>query len=297
MQITVFTPTYNRGYIIENLYKSLQKQTFRDFEWLVIDDGSIDNTEELFKEWKNEKNFFKIRYYKVENGGKHRAINKAIDLANGDVFFIVDSDDYLIPTALEKVASWFRTIENQVGFCGVSGNRGRTEIDVIGTTFKGDYIDATSLERNQFHITGDKAEVFYTHVLKKYKFPEYEGERFISEATVWEKMAYEGYKIRWFNETIYICNYLEDGLTQNMIQTFAKSPRGTALYMKQQIKFHNCGLKGKMAYYNLYYSFVKSQLNLKEAAAHMETSLFTMIASVILAETKKRLTGWRFYAN
>ncbi|MFC5773360.1 glycosyltransferase family 2 protein [Ectobacillus antri] len=297
MQITVFTPTYNRGYIVENLYKSLQKQTYNNFEWLVIDDGSIDNTEELFTEWAHEKNLFPIRYYKVENGGKHRAINKAIDLANGEVFFIVDSDDYLVPTALEKVASWFHTIENQDGFCGVSGNRGRTEIDVIGTTFTGEYIDATSLERNQFQITGDKAEVFYTHVLKKYKFPEYEGERFISEATVWEKMAYEGYKIRWFNETIYICNYLEDGLTQNMIQTFAKSPKGTARYLKQQIQFHNCNWKGKMSYYNLYYSFVRSEVTLKQAAVHMEISLFTMITSVTLVKIKNMLSGWRFYAN
>ena len=67
-KITVFTPTYNRGYIIENLYRSLQRQSFTDFEWLVVDDGSSDNTEELFKIWSNEKNIFEIRYYKKQNG-------------------------------------------------------------------------------------------------------------------------------------------------------------------------------------------------------------------------------------
>ena len=106
MKITVFTPTYNRGYIIENLYKSLQKQTFTDFEWLVVDDGSIDNTEELFDRWKKEDNNFNIRYYKKENGGKCRAINYALDKAKGELFFTVDSDDYLTNDALEKINKW-----------------------------------------------------------------------------------------------------------------------------------------------------------------------------------------------
>ena len=216
MKITVFTPTYNRGYIIEKLYKSLQQQTSTDFEWLVIDDGSSDHTEELFNTWRSEKNPFAIRYYKTENGGKHRAINKATDLAKGELFFIVDSDDYLVDDALESIIKWDKSIENKESFCGISGNRGKNKAEFIGTTFEGEYIDATSLERSQYNITGDKAEVFYTDILKRYKFDEIDGEKFITEATVWDRMANDGYKIRWFNKTIYICDYLEDGLTQNL---------------------------------------------------------------------------------
>ena len=103
MRITVFTPTYNRGYIIENLYHSLQKQTFQDFEWIVIDDGSTDDTASQFEKYKLEENFFPIIYERVENGGKHRAINLGMKKARGDLFFIVDSDDYLTETALEKI--------------------------------------------------------------------------------------------------------------------------------------------------------------------------------------------------
>ncbi|WP_242219263.1 glycosyltransferase family 2 protein [Bacillus cereus group sp. BfR-BA-01380] len=287
MRITVFTPTYNRGYIIEKLYRSLQEQTYTDFEWLVIDDGSSDNTEELFRLWTVEENPFPVRYYKVENGGKHRAINKATDLAEGELFFIVDSDDHLTKDALENIENWERNLENKELFCGVSGNRGRQATDFLGTTFEGEYVDATSLERTKYNITGDKAEVFYTNILRKYKFCEFEGEKFITEATVWEKMAHDGYKIRWFNKTIYICDYLEDGLTKNMKEIFAKSPKGTAYYIKQQIKFYKCNVKGRLSYYNLYYDFVKSNLKLGQAAKYLEIQPVTLIFSIFLVKCKK----------
>ena len=127
MKITVFTPTYNRGYAIEKLYRSLQRQSFKDFEWLIVDDGSTDNSEELIKNWICEENDFPIRYYKQENGGKCRAINRGLDLACGKLFFTVDSDDYLTDNALERINYWENTIANQPGFCGVAGNRGISE--------------------------------------------------------------------------------------------------------------------------------------------------------------------------
>ncbi|MBO1512368.1 glycosyltransferase family A protein [Metabacillus bambusae] len=286
MKITVFTPTYNRGYTIEKLYRSLQQQTFTDFEWLVIDDGSMDSTEELFKEWFDEKNSFVIRYYKVENGGKHRAINKATDIAKGELFFIVDSDDYLVQDALESIIKWEHNLENNESYCGISGNKGQNKLDYIGTTFDGEYIDATSLERNKFNITGDKAEVFYTNILKKYKFDEIEGEKFITEATVWDRMAHDGYKIRWFNETIYICDYLEDGLTKNMKEIFSKNPKGTAVYIKQQIKYYNCNLKAKFSYYNLYYEFVKDRLGINQVANYLEIKTLTLLTAISLVKCK-----------
>ena len=103
MRITVFTPTYNRGYTIERLYRSLQRQVFDDFEWIVIDDGSNDNTEALFQTFLRTKNQFPITYKKVSNGGKHRAINLGVQMAQGELFFIVDSDDYLTDRALEEI--------------------------------------------------------------------------------------------------------------------------------------------------------------------------------------------------
>ena len=146
-KITVFTPTYNRAYIIETLYRSLQRQTYRDFEWLVVDDGSADNTKELFEAWQQEDNFFPIRYVKQENGGKCRAINKGLELADGELFFTVDSDDYLTDDALEKVAAWDAELPNKEQYCGFVGNRGTTPTETPNHLFKGGYHDGTALDR------------------------------------------------------------------------------------------------------------------------------------------------------
>ena len=121
-KITVFTPTYNRAYIIETLYRSLQRQTYRDFEWLVVDDGSADNTKELFEAWQQEDNFFPIRYVKQENGGKCRAINYGLELAKGKLFFNVDSDDYLTEDAIEKLLSWEAGLPEDQKFCANCGS-------------------------------------------------------------------------------------------------------------------------------------------------------------------------------
>ncbi|MFE5321199.1 glycosyltransferase family 2 protein [Paenibacillus sp. NPDC056579] len=294
MKITVFTPTFNRGYIIEKLYRSLQAQTFTDFEWLVIDDGSEDNTMELFKRWMADTNPFTIRYFKVENGGKHRAINKATDLAKGELFFIVDSDDTLTEDALESVVSWELGLENKAAYCAVAGNKGISEKDLWGTTFDGSYMDATSLEREKYNITGDKAEVFFTKVIKEYKFCEFEGESFITECTVWDKMAADGYKIRWFNKIIYLCDYLPDGLTNSGDTVFANNPQGTAYLYKQQIEYYKLNLKDRLSSYNAYYQLVKCNVGLKLAARYLEIHMITLVWALFLVACKNILIGRRF---
>lgn len=248
MKITVFTPTYNRGYIIENLYRSLQRQTFCDFEWIVIDDGSNDNTEVLFDTWQKESNSFSITYKKVENGGKHRAINKGVQTAIGELFFIVDSDDYLSDNALEKIVEVEHTIPHDEKhlFCGVCGLKAFSKDKIVGTTFEGQFLDITCLDREKNSISGDKSEVFYTEVMKKYPFPEFEGENFVTECVVWDKMAWDGLKLRFFNDIVYFCDYLPDGLTHQGDQLYEKNPKGWWLYLYQSILF------GKIKKYDIY---------------------------------------------
>ncbi|GBG07669.1 LPS biosynthesis protein [Paenibacillus agaridevorans] len=297
MKITVFTPTYNRGYIIGKLYQSLCDQTCKEFEWLVIDDGSADETESLFKTWAKEKNSFEINYLKVENGGKHRAINKAVQLARGKLFFIVDSDDCLTEDAIAKIVKWEESLEGNGRFCGVSGNRGATPYQMHGTSFAGDYVDATSLERKKLGITGDKAEAFYTQLLRKYKFVEIEGENFMTEATVWDKMAYDGYKLRWFNDVIYISEYLEDGLTRNAKDVFSKNPKGTAYYFKLQIKHYRYNWWARLANYNLYYELVKDRNTTNQAAKFLEIPLFILKIAIHLTKLKRWLFRGVSYGN
>lgn len=271
MRITVFTPTYNRGYTIERLYRSLQRQVFDDFEWIVIDDGSNDNTEALFQTFLRTKNQFPITYKKVSNGGKHRAINIGVQMAQGELFFIVDSDDYLTDRALEEIDKIEKSIpESEKSlFAGVCGQRGYSADQQIGKTFQGEILDITSLERQKYGISGDKAEVFYTQIMKDHPFPSFENEKFITECVVWDKIAIEGHKLRFFNAIIYITEYLPDGLTAHSEQLFLDNPKGYGLYL------HQCGMWGKFfgvqkwnAYLKYYYQF-REKLKFSEIAKNL----------------------------
>lgn len=266
-KVTVFTPTFNRGYILNQCYESLKKQTNKNFEWIIIDDGSTDNTEEIVSKWLTEENDFNIKYLKTKNGGKHRAINKGLDLASGFLFFIVDSDDYLTEDAIEKVIMAEKTInESKEKFAGIAMTKGYSINEMVGTTFKGEYIDATSLERQKYNINGDKAEIFYTDILRKNKFPEFEGENFVTEALVWNRIAKQGYKIRWSQDIIYICQYREDGLTKKGIDLYKSSPKGLCLYIKEYIQNLNLGLLRKCLQYEFYSRAIYNHENLKQAA-------------------------------
>ena len=288
--ITIFTPTFNRAYIIENVYKSLKAQTFKEFEWLVVDDGSSDKTENLFKEWQNQDNFFKIKYYKTDNGGKHRAINFGIQYAQGDKFFIIDSDDYIFENTLQRVSEWFETIKGkELEFCGVAGNRGKNSTDIWGTTFEGNTLDSTYLDNINNNITGDKAEIYFTDVLRKNKFPEFQNEKFIQEGAVWYELANQGYKLRYFNEIIYITEYLEDGLSANPTRMRLENPQGFAFVLKQQIKYYKKNHVRQMSNYSVYYNAVKSKTTFKDAAKYLKISKTFLFISVYVTKTKNKL--------
>lgn len=257
MKVTVFTPTYNRAYIIENLYRSLQRQTCRDFEWLIVDDGSSDNTEEVIKKWQNEENDFPIRYYKKENGGKCRAINYGVDFAEGLLFFNVDSDDYLTDDAIEKVIRWEENLPKDKKYCGVVGNLGTSETETPNTPWPEPYRDANLLERYEEYtphpIDGERAWVFYTEIQKKYKYPEFEGENFITPAVTWNRMAHDGYLVRIYDDIIWVYEYQPDGLTASGSKRFIQRPQGHGLCLREKAEFLNYSFKQKaMMWYTFY---------------------------------------------
>ena len=273
VQITIFTPTYNRGYTLENLYHSLKMQTCKEFEWLVIDDASEDDTQQKVDEWVQNEKFFPIRYIRKQNGGgKHRAINDAVKLAKGKLFFIVDSDDMLTEDAIEKILLWEKKIQNKAGFAGVSGNKGKNKEEIVGKTFSGEYIDAAFTQRDALNILGDKAEVYYTNILAQYPFPEFEGERFITERVVWDKIGADGYKIRWYNEVIYLCEYLPDGLTQNGDEVFRKNPKGAAFNLNQMMKIYHYSFFQKLRSVNGYIEFYLPVISAAQICEYLEIS-------------------------
>ena len=173
-RITVFTPTYNRCYTLSRLADSLIGQTNLEFDWYVIDDGSTDETEQFFADLCSRGLPISVRYEKVTNGGKQRAINRAVQNIDSEFTFIVDSDDYLLPDAIEKVMEWITDLPS--GVAGVSGLKAVKENDksepIAGLpSFIGDYIEITNLERNQYNLTADMAEIYRTDILKKFPFP------------------------------------------------------------------------------------------------------------------------------
>lgn len=243
--VTVFTPTYNRAYILGDLYHSLQRQTCMDFEWLIVDDGSADDTKALVASWQGEKNPFPIRYIYQENGGKCRAINRGLKEADGRLFFTVDSDDYLTDDAIEKVIRWDGELPADGHFCGYVGNRGITPTQTPNRLFPGGYLDGTALDRYD-QVDGERAFVFYTEIHRKYLYPEFPGEKFLTEAVTWDLMAHDGYKMRFYNDIIWIWEYKDDGLTRAGYRVFLENPQGTGLFFRQKAEFLHYSLWNKL---------------------------------------------------
>lgn len=276
-KITIFTPTYNRGYILGELYKSLLIQIDKSFEWVIVDDGSSDNTYELVSRWKEKDNGFDIIYEKVVNGGKHRAINRGVDIANGELFFIVDSDDKLTDDAVFKIKKWQSEIQNDHNFAGIAGLRGINKNKAIGETFVGNYIDATALQREKYNIKGDKAEIYYTDVLRENKFPTFDNENFITESVVWYEIANKGLKLRWYNEVIYLCEYRDDGLTSQGMNLFYNNPKGALYAYKNEKKYKQFSLKRRIYAINKYIQVAeKSNISYKHMAKDLKINAFLL---------------------
>lgn len=250
-KVTVFTPTYNRAYILENLYRSLQRQTSMEFEWLIVDDGSSDGTEVLVDGWIRENNPFPIRYVRQDNGGKCRAINRGLKMAGGRLFFTVDSDDYLTDDAVEKVIRWERELPRDGNYCGYVANRGTSPDSTPNTILEGEYLDGNAFDLYG-PVDGERAFVFYTDIHRRYLYPEYPGEKFMTEAVTWNRMAHDGYKMRFYNDIIWIWEYKPDGLTRAGYKVFLDNPHGTATFFREKAEFFHYPLHTRLG---MWYGF------------------------------------------
>ena len=237
-RVTIVTPTYNRGYIIHRLIASVLQQTDDNFKWIVIDDGSSDNTEAIFRDFQKGYPAFSFMYVKTENGGKQRAINLAVTMVDTEYVFIVDSDDYLVPDTIGRINQWINDKEINEKYAGVSGVKGfdpQTPVSGKEIHFASGYVDATNLERGKYGLSADMAEVYKTDILRKYPFEVFPGEKFVPEATVWDRIAKDGYKLRWHEDIIYICEYLPDGLTGQSWKLMRDNPMGYAKLFNTQL--------------------------------------------------------------
>lgn len=245
MIITVFTPTYNRSHLLPTLFESICRQTFKDFEWIVVDDGSSDNTQEVMEKIMTEKHDFPIRYIKTANGGKHRAVNCGVKEAKGELFFIADSDDQLTDDALQVVAETYEQVRDNPLIGGVCGLDSDKEGKIIGSGLPQDIIDCNTVDiRYKYYVTGDMKEVFLTRVLRETPMPEIPGEKFSPEALTWYRIA-KKYQLRFINRPIYIAEYQPDGLTSRIVRIRMESPVASMLCY-QELTTYSIPLKEKI---------------------------------------------------
>jgi glycosyltransferase involved in cell wall biosynthesis len=237
--LTIFTPTYNRAYLLQRVYDSLLVQTVGNFEWVVVDDGSTDNTSELIQQFADEQRI-KIVFEKQVNSGKHIAVNRGLQLASGELFLILDSDDELTQDAVEKVTAQWNNLLKEPDFKtfgGLVANKSYTNGKEIGDKLSYEILDTTIIDY-RFHrkISGDKLEIFRTELLKQYPFPD-NGEKFCPEALVWNRIG-SSYKFRFFNDSIYLAEYLVDGLTDRIVTIRKRSPNNAATYYAELAAYH-----------------------------------------------------------
>ena len=256
MKFTVFTPTFNRKELLEKLYKSLQKQTYIDFEWLIVDDGSVDGTKEKAEEFLSEKKL-DIKYYFKENGGKQRAYNFATDKANGELFICLDSDDEYVENGLETILKYWKKYEKNNNIAGMGYLSTYPNREVIGSSFPEKEMVSTQFDiYNKYGVKGDKGLMFRTEIIKKYKFPVFDDEKFITEAVVYNRIC-EKYKMAYVNEKIEIKEYQEDGLTAKYNNLLLRNPKGQALY-HNEINSQKLSFKQKVLNNAVYYKFCRA---------------------------------------
>lgn len=244
--LTVFTPTYNRAYILNQCYESLVRQSCKDFIWLIIDDGSTDNTKELVEEWMKNDNGFEIRYHYKKNGGMHTGHNAAYELIDTELNVCIDSDDFMPDNAVELIVNFW----NEYGsdkYSGIVALDIYKKGEVIGcklpneksTTLSGFYDNGGK---------GDKKLIYRTDVIKSYpKYPEFEGEKFVPLDYKY-LLSDQDYELLIMNEAVCVVEYMEDGSSKNMFRQYYKNPRGFSfmrkvhmIYDKKFInKFKNC---------------------------------------------------------
>lgn len=223
--LSIVTPAYNRAHLLRRCYESLTSQTDDRYEWIVVDDGSADDTREVMAQFISSGNM-RIQYVYKENGGKHTALNASHPFIRGRYVLILDSDDYLTPDAVERVMNGWNELRDDPSVGTIvflrSDPSGRALAYGAEEKTPGDY---RVLKRIGV-LSGDFCETFRADLFVRFPYSAFEGERFLSESELWNRLAEAGYRCVYINQAIYICEYLEDGLTSAGRRMRIRNPLG-----------------------------------------------------------------------
>lgn len=238
--ITVFTPVFNRADLLGNLLESLIGQTQHDFEWLVIDDGSTDETSELLEAWSALDLPFDFNHHRVPNGGKPRAINRACTLAQGEFLFIVDSDDIVVKNGIEKISRWIEVGRHDPQFVGVGGVHEFSHPGWKAPRFLNNadgYVRCTNRDREAHGIFGEMNEAYRIEVLSRFRFQVWPGEKFAPEQITLDEIGMAGWNLHWRDEVICVGDYQPDGLTAKAGMLEVRNPMGYAMLANHKLKY------------------------------------------------------------
>ncbi len=272
--LTVFTPTYNRAYCLHQLYESLCRQSSDDFLWLIIDDGSTDNTKNIVETWINEGKF-KITYFYKTNGGMHSGYNFAYNVIDTELSVCIDSDDYMTDNAVELIVEFWKKFGNE-SYAGMIGLDCLKDGKILSKPIPKNLVETTIGELNwRLNITGDKKLIYRTEVMKKYPpFPEFDNEKFVPLFCK-PLFADQDYKMLIIREVLCVVEYMEDGSTLNIINSYFKNPKGFAYSRKVRMKL-SPSLKDKFRNSIHYISssmILKNRYFIKESPVKMLTIL------------------------
>lgn len=253
MKITIFTPTYNRSTKLKRLYDSLSKQTIKSFEWLIIDDGSTDNTKELVFEFMQENRGFEIRYFFKENGGKHTAYNMGVEQADGNLFMCVDSDDYLEDVAIQRIVETWNDTED-VAKVGIVALKADSTGKILSDRLPKNIESSTLINLpRKYQCRGEFSLIYLTKVLREYMYPVVIKEKFMNESIIYDQLDQVG-KLYLLDEILTICEYCDDGYSNNFLKVVLENPTGYKLYYKQRIDMA-ITIKEKIGYILRYHAF------------------------------------------
>lgn len=231
--LTIFTPTYNRAHTICRTYDSLCRQTCHDFEWLVIDDGSTDNTHKLVEGW-IAAGKIPIRYIYQQNQGMHGAHNTAYKNICTELNVCIDSDDWMPNDAVEKIVHFWQQkgMNRYAGFIGLDV---REDGSVIGASLPTNTEETTLSNYYEKGGSGDKKVVYRTDIIKQYpEYPLFEGERYVGLAYKY-MLIDQDYKLLTLNEPLCVVEYQELGSSFSMYQQYWSNPNGFAFFRKTEM--------------------------------------------------------------
>ena len=234
--LTVFTPAFNRIRTLERTYDSLLKQDCKDFIWLIIDDGSTDDTGSMVREWQTRENGFEIRYIYKENGGMHTAHNTAYENINTELNVCIDSDDMLAPGAVRLILQKWAEVKD-AGYAGIIGLDADFDGNIIGKGFPGSLNETTLAGYYANGGAGDKKIVYRTDIIKKYPpYPVFPGEKYVALAYKY-RLIDQDYKLAVLNEILCNVEYQADGSSGTMYKQYIKNPRGFAFWRKVSMQY------------------------------------------------------------